>query len=159
MKSLILGTAVLTAFLLSGQALATETVRFDGRWWQSHNNLERGLLIEGELDGVTNECQQTAVMYAYSRGLMSVISSGLDKNARQARENKVFQRTKKEYKSTTCAYSHKFGIYANDVTNFYLDHPDMRSTTSVGQIVRCYNDQYIASGKAERCAAGTWWAP
>lgn len=135
MKSQIFLAVILVATLIGGRAFATDLVSFDGLWWQSHNAAERILFVEGEIDGLRTACVHSAYVVAYA----------------QAQHNQAkFARLSHE-KLRLCQYSHKFGVYENDVTNFYLDHPK-EINASIGSILSCYGDYDQTHGRPEKCA-------
>jgi hypothetical protein len=102
------------------RAIATESVTFDGAWWNDASHDEQLYAIQGAMDayedGFSDGVIRAGSLFDKSAAAMRMLSS----------DGPTFSRT--------------FGYYVSGVTNFYSDHPSA-SRATIGLVVSCLADK------------------
>lgn len=117
---------------VSGPARATESVTFDGVWWQGLRQAEKVVAIEGMLAGYDSGYRDGWLAgYYYAVFAYAVPFSKLQ-NATQTWNGM----SKKE-----TSFSKPFGTYIDEIDAWYEGHPDKLGTVYTSALlVDCFSD-------------------
>lgn len=141
--------------IIAPLALASTKVYFDGSWWNHHSNLEKIALVEGEVDGFRSACEKSAPWVAHGLTEESVLHLQSLPDEPRSRPHTA-AKFKQQFFNTlsswvgACLYSQKFGVYYDEITDFYLEHPNHQSV-EVGAVMECLNDVERADNHIEKC--------
>jgi hypothetical protein len=125
-------TTVAIALLLASAfcllpAKANDTESFNLGWWAAMDDNQQFTAVEAAVN---------AYQSAYNDGFVAAaVSDRLHYNS-----TRTSQQLGKDPRSTV-VFSKPFVEYQKEVSQFYNDFPDARSTTSLGDIMACLSDK------------------
>lgn len=108
-------------------ARANDTESFNLAWWAAMDDNQQFTAVEAAVD---------AYRSAYNNGFVSAAV----RDRLHYHSTRTNQQAAKDPASTV-DFSKPFVEYQKEVTQFYNDFPDARSTTSLGDILACLSDK------------------
>ena len=134
--------AFTTAFILGffvRPAIGMQTLVADGAWWDTISSDMRVSVVTGMLDSYRQGFSdgQTA---GYMNGIIAAAGQVDKKTANKLISWTVHTNESKVLAVISPAFPKSFDTYADEITDFYRDHPDVKTRFTVGQIVGCESD-------------------
>lgn len=128
---------------VSGPARATESVTFDGVWWQGLTRGEKIVALEGILAGIDS---------GYSSGWWGggsyILNAYMTSQQRAAVMNRRFRTLTVESdaeRAAAPAFSKTFGTYVDEIDVWYEAHPKRTSVEPVNLLEGCFANKPIIS--------------
>jgi hypothetical protein len=129
--------AIVAAFALGflvRPALGTEYLNLDGNWWNSLNASAKLSVAEGMTTAYEHgysDGTADAATYATKHLKASLQNTDLAMNMMLSNPNPAFSKT--------------FGTYVDEISDYYVNNPEMLGKFEVGAIVSCLQDKASAN--------------
>lgn len=124
--------AVILASFSTGPAMgATPTISLDGYWWKKLSVVEKVRSVQGLIEGY-----QSGWVDGWGSRSIPDKSYALQ----VAKDPKLKDFYANVFNKGFPVFSNPFGVYVDEITDFYLMHPK-RKKTNVGSVMGCLYDQ------------------
>jgi hypothetical protein len=120
--------------LIPRNAAATTFLSIDGNYWQAASNQEQIIAVQGTLSAL-----QTGFEYGAFAMLMEHYGQTMPRSAFRVHQSSIKAVVWRYVVQNAPRFSHTFGIYANEISNFYNIHPKADRVV-LGAVLWCLRD-------------------
>jgi hypothetical protein len=111
----------------------------DRQWWMALTRHERILVVEGEIDGITNGWYRAFTEYDTKVELQMLTLKLRNADDWVTLDRQLANAYQRE-KALAPAFSKTFGTYVDAIDDFYARYPKISDVT-VGEVMQCLSDK------------------